>query len=136
MVAGELSVALRTAGAGRADVQAALWERHTLVKTFGPRGTVHLLPTADLPLWTGALSEVPASTPSDEDVRMTPEQNEAVIEGIGTVLADAELAVDELTEALGDTVGPWAADRVMPAFQELWPRWRQATGLAANRGAL
>jgi hypothetical protein len=24
----------------------------------------------------------------------------------------------------------------MPAFQDLWPRWRQATGLAANRGAL
>ena len=136
MVAGELSVALRVADSGRADVQAALWERHVLVKTFGPRGTVHLLPTADLPLWTGALSEVPAATPFDEDVRMTPEQTEAVIEGIGSVLADAELTVDELTDALADTVGPWAADRVMPAFQDLWPRWRQATALAGHRGVL
>jgi hypothetical protein len=48
--AGELSVALRTAGAGRADVQRALWSDHTLIKTFGPRGTVHLLPTGDLPM--------------------------------------------------------------------------------------
>src|SRR5918994_6916790 len=60
MVASELSVALRTPAAGRAEVQAALWTDHTLVKTYGPRGTVHLLPTADLPMWTGALSELPA----------------------------------------------------------------------------
>ncbi len=136
MVAGELSVALRTAGAGRAEVQAALWTDHTLVKTYGPRGTVHFLPTADLPMWTGALSALPPHSPFSEDVRLTPEQTEAVVAGIGTVLADAELTVDELTEALADTVGPWAADRVMPAFQDLWPRWRQATALAAHRGLL
>lgn len=136
MVAGELSVALRTAGAGRAEVQAALGDEHDLVKTFGPRGTVHLLPTADLPMWTGALASVPAATPFGADVRMTPEQTEAVVDGIGAVLAGAELTVDELTEALADTVGPWAADPVMPAFQQLWPRWRQATALAAYRGAL
>lgn len=28
------------------------------------------------------------------------------------VLADTELTVDELTEALGDLAGPWAADPV------------------------
>jgi hypothetical protein len=33
-------------------------------------------------------------------------------------------------------VGAWAGDRVMPAFQDMWPRWRQAVGLAAGRGAL
>jgi hypothetical protein len=32
---------------------------HSLVKTFRPRGTVHLLPMQDLPLWTGALSALP-----------------------------------------------------------------------------
>ncbi len=35
-----------------------------LVKTFGPRGTIHLLPAADLPMWTGALSALPSSVPS------------------------------------------------------------------------
>src|SRR5918993_671807 len=136
MVASELSVALRTPAAGRAEVQAALWTDHTLVKTYGPRGTVHLLPTADLPMWTGALSALPAHSPFPADVRLTPEQTEAVLAAIGSALADAELTVDELTEALADLAGPWAADRVMPAFQELWPRWRQATGLAAHRGLL
>src|SRR6266704_2181114 len=57
--AAELSIGRRIAGATRADVQRALWEERTLVKTFGPRGTIHLLPTADLPLWTGALSALP-----------------------------------------------------------------------------
>jgi hypothetical protein len=47
----ELSIGRRIAGATRADVQRALWEDRTLVKTFGPRGTVHLLATADLPMW-------------------------------------------------------------------------------------
>ena len=134
--AGEMSVALRLAGADRTHVQAALWTDHTLVKTFGPRGTVHLLPTADLPMWTGALSALPEHSPFTDDIRMTPEQTSAVLDGMAAALADAELTVDELTAALADTVGPWAAEKVMPAFQELWPRWRQATSLAAHRGVL
>ena len=51
----------------------ALWEERTLVKTFGPRGTIHLLPAADLPMWTGALSALPPSVPAHpEGVRFTP----------------------------------------------------------------
>ncbi len=57
--AAELSIGRRVAGATRADVRRALWEERTLVKTFGPRGTVHLLPAAGLPLRTGALSALP-----------------------------------------------------------------------------
>lgn len=62
--AAELSIGRRTAGATRADVQRALREERTLVKTFGPRGTIHLLPAADLPMWTGALSALPSSVPA------------------------------------------------------------------------
>ena len=54
--AAELAIGRRIAGATRSDVQRALWDERTLVKTFGPRGTVHLLATADLPMWTGAFS--------------------------------------------------------------------------------
>ncbi len=62
-LAGEVSVALRLPGATRTDVQAALWTDRTVVKTYGPRGTVHFLPADDLPLWTGALSAVPRAAP-------------------------------------------------------------------------
>lgn len=62
--AAELSIGRRIAGATRTDVQHALWEERSLVKTFGPRGTIHLLPTAGLPMWTGALSAMPRSAPA------------------------------------------------------------------------
>jgi uncharacterized protein YukE len=134
--AAEVSLALRVDGATRADVRHALWEDRSLVKTYGPRGTVHLLPTQDLPVWTGALSAVPDQSPFPEGVRLTPDQTEEVIGAIGTALADTELTVDELTEAIADLAGPWAGERVMPAFQDLWPRWRQAVDTAAHRGVL
>ena len=104
--AAELSIGRRIAGATRTDVQRALWVDRTLVKTFGPRGTIHLLPAADLPMWTGALSALPSSVPAHpEGVRFTPEQAEEVIAAIGDVLAGTELTVDEMTEAIADRAG-------------------------------
>jgi hypothetical protein len=137
LTAAELSVARRVAGATRADVQRALWEDRTLVKTFGPRGTVHLLPTADLPMWTGALSALPSPVAMPpEPVRFSPGQADQVIDAIGDALADSELTVDELTDAIVERTGPWAGERTMDAFQDRWPRWRQLTSTAAHRGVL
>lgn len=137
MSAAELSVGTRLDGHTRADVKAALWERRSLVKTYGPRGTVHLLPTADLPLWLGALGSMPQSaSPFPHDVRMTAEQTDQVVAAVGKVLDGAELTIDELNEAVVEATGPWAGDLVMPAFQGMWPRWRQAMTLAAHRGQL
>jgi hypothetical protein len=135
--AAELSIGRRIAGATRTDVRHALWQERSLVKTFGPRGTVHLLPAADLPMWTGALSALPSPVPiHPEGVRFTPGQADEVIAAIGEALADAELTVDELTETLADRPGPWATERTMDAFQDKWPRWRQLTSTAAHRGVL
>jgi hypothetical protein len=135
--AAELSIGRRIAGATRTDIQRALWEHRTLVKTFGPRGTVHLLSTTDLPMWTGALSTLPSSVPAHpEPVRFTPEQADEVIAAIGDALADTELTIDELTEAIVDRTGPWAGEQTMEAFGGRWPRWRQLTSTAAHRGVL
>jgi len=135
--AAELSLGRRIVGTTRADVRRALWEDRSLVKTFGPRGTIHLLATVDLPMWTGALSALP-SRPSahPEGVRFSPEQSEEVIAAMGDALADSELTVDELTDAIADRVGEWAVERTMEAFQDQWPRWRQLTHAAAHRGKL
>jgi DNA glycosylase AlkZ-like len=135
--AAELAIGRRVVGTTRAGVQRALWHDRTLVKTFGPRGTVHLLATADLPMWTGALSALPSSVPlHPEPVRFTPEQADEVIAAIGDALADRELTVDELTDAVADRAGPWAVERTMAAFQGMWPRWRQLTSTAGHRGVL
>ena len=64
-------------------------------------------------------------------------QTDLVVAAIDDALADSELTVDELTEAVVRTGShSWAGERVMPAFQDQWPRWRQATAVAAHRGVL
>ncbi|MEU4242951.1 crosslink repair DNA glycosylase YcaQ family protein [Actinoplanes sp. NPDC026619] len=114
----------------------ALSADHSLIKTFGPRGTVHLLPAADLAMWCGALGGVSPAGQQASGVRLTAEQTDELVAALGVVLAGAELTVDEITAALADTVGAWAVEPVMPAFQTRWPRWRQMVSVAAFRGVL
>lgn len=137
ITAGELSLGIRTAGSTQAGVRAALWTERSLVKTYGPRGTVHLLRTADLAMWTGALAAVPQAPGGwPDEVRLTDDQTEEVVQAIGAALRDDELTVDELDEAVAASAGPWAADPVLPAWESNWPRWRQAMHTAAHRGVL
>ncbi|MCA2222045.1 winged helix DNA-binding domain-containing protein [Nonomuraea aurantiaca] len=136
MSAAELSIGLRLDGVTRTGVREALWGERTLVKTHGPRGTVHLLPARDLPMWVGALSTLPiVNSVAAQDVRMTAAQTDQVVEAIREVLTGAALTIDELSDAVVAATGPWAGDLVMPAFQTMWPRWRQAMATAAHRGA-
>ncbi|MEW2611573.1 winged helix DNA-binding domain-containing protein [Streptomyces sp. NPDC047880] len=135
--AAELSVGMRTDGATRADVRAALWDDRSLVKTYGPRGTVHLLPARELPLFSAALTAVPSGpSPFPPGVRLTEEQTGQVVTAIGEALDGRCLTVDELSEEVVARTGPWAGDRVMPAFQDLWPRWRQVLHRAGWAGTL
>ncbi|HEY7271131.1 MAG TPA: winged helix DNA-binding domain-containing protein [Actinoplanes sp.] len=137
MSAAVLSIGIRSATLAADDIRAALWTTGTLVKSRGPRGTVHLLAAEDLPMWTAALSALPArSSPFPPDVRMSERQTDAVVAAIDDAVQDAELTVDELTDAIVARAGSWAGDRVMEAFQDKWPRWRQAESLAMNRGVL
>jgi hypothetical protein len=69
-------------------------------------------------------------------MQITDEQREQLIEAIAVALNDAELTIDELNEAIIADVGAWAGDLVMPAFNGMWPRWRQVVDTAANRGVL
>ncbi|MEV0238965.1 winged helix DNA-binding domain-containing protein [Streptomyces sp. NPDC050674] len=135
--AAEVSVGMRADGVTRADVRAALWEERSLIKTYGPRGTVHLLPTHELPLFSAALSAVPSGpSPFPPDARLTEEQVRQVVTAISDALDGRYLTIDELSEEVVARTGPWAGDRVMPAFQDMWPRWRQVMHRAGWAGTL
>jgi hypothetical protein len=134
--AAELGIAQRIQGATRTDVRHALWEDRSLVKTYGPRGTVHLLPSRDLGMWVGALTALPPSNAFPPAQRLTPEQTDQIVAAIADALADTELTIDELTEAIVERLGPWAGEPAMPAFQGMWPRWRMAHHQAGIRGAM
>src|ERR1700680_5145564 len=56
MSAAELQVAVRV-DCTVDDVRDALWKRKTLVKTWLMRGTLHLVPSKDLPVFSAAMSK-------------------------------------------------------------------------------
>jgi hypothetical protein len=132
MSAAEVSVGLRVAGITRAGVRDALWTERTLVKTRGPRYTVHLLAATDLPMWTGALSALPTRRLE----LLTEQQAEQVVAALADILADDEWTTEELTDHVVARAGAWAGDPVMDAFQGKWPRWVEAMPLASRRGVM
>src|SRR3954447_13164425 len=135
--AAEVSIGLRVKGVTQADVRAALWEARTLVKSFGPRGTVHVLDPRDLPAWNAVLAAAHQPPGFAPGVRLDAGELDAVVAAIDGALSDAtDLTIDELDNEVVKRAGRWAGRRVMPAFQELWPRWRQAVTAAAFRGVL
>jgi len=134
MSAAEVSIGLRTEKVTQTEVRDALWRDRTLVKTFGPRGTVHLLPADELPLWTSALGAVPPSSNGlAPDARLSPEQLKQVVAAIAEALDGPELTVDELGGRVVAATGAWAADPVVPGFTDMWPRWRPPWGPPRTR---
>jgi hypothetical protein len=137
MSAAELSIGVRVESATPEQIRAALWPGGTLIKTYGPRGTVHLLPRSELSLWCAALGAVPTGSSLPTDARLNADQTSRVLEAISEALtASSPLDGDELSAAVVARLGAWAADPVVPAFGGWWPRWRQAISLAAHRGVL
>jgi uncharacterized protein YcaQ len=51
----ELQLWARVNGVSRDDIREALWEKRSLVRTWCMRGTLHLLPAAELPTYVAAL---------------------------------------------------------------------------------
>jgi hypothetical protein len=67
---------------------------------------------------------------------MDPGQIDAVTGAIASALDDAELTIAELDVEVARRAGEWAGERVMPAFNGYWPKWRLVIADAAYRGAL
>jgi hypothetical protein len=53
--AAELALSARVAGVTRETLKDELWVKKTLVRAWTVRGTIHVIPADDLPLWTAAL---------------------------------------------------------------------------------
>jgi len=53
--AAELALSARVAGATQESVKDALWVKKSLVRAWTVRGTIHVIPADDLPLWMAAL---------------------------------------------------------------------------------
>jgi len=138
MPAAELSIGVRVGGVTRQDVRADLWQRRGLVKTYGLRGTVHLFPADELPLWLAALQANPRPNEARRLAELGLElaQMEAIVAAIGEALDGRCLTREELGLEVARLAGPWATEAVSPAFGGHWPRWLITLAAAASRGLL
>src|SRR3712207_3257646 len=88
-------------------VQKALWEERSLIKTWAMRGTLHLLPAAELPIWVGAQGVLKPRYHTQSWLRyfgLTREEAEALIAAIPKALADRMLMREELAQEVGRIV--------------------------------
>lgn len=108
MSSAELTLWARVAGLDRGAVQRALWEDRTLVKTWAMRGTLHLLPAVELPLWHAARSTSkrylkPASWQTHFGI--TIEELDRLTEAVGTALEGRLLTREELAREVARLTG-------------------------------
>ncbi len=99
MSSAELSLWARVEGLEPDAVQEALWKRRTLVKLWAMRGTLHLLPSAELGLWLSALGAY-----TNRGMTGHPEID-ALSEAVGRALEGRFLTREELAQAVEQITG-------------------------------
>ncbi|PYT16054.1 MAG: winged helix DNA-binding domain-containing protein [Acidobacteria bacterium] len=108
MSSAELTVWARVEGLERRAVQRALWEDRTLVKTWAMRGTLHLLPASELPLWHAALSTSPRYLrPAlwQKYFGITLDELDHLTEAIAAALDGRVMTREELVQEVGRLTG-------------------------------
>jgi hypothetical protein len=111
-----LIVGIRTTGFTPTAIDDALWQRRSLVKTWGMRGTLHLFPADELPTWVAAFRQRqwPRFTPAWEKYHgVTPDDLRRITEAVGQVLPGRVLTREELATEIAALLGaPELAERI------------------------
>lgn len=139
--AAALSLARRVRGAGGGLLTDGLWRDRSLVKTYGPRGTVHVFPAQELSLWTAATRALPGQgsrqpPPDPQLVVPTQAQTEELRMAVLSVTRGTQLTRNELGAAITAECGSWVDTQASPAWSTGWPHWRLAVDEAVAGGVL
>jgi hypothetical protein len=131
MSAAETSLGIRIKGLNVDQVRSALWEERSIVKAWTLRGTLHLHPAEELPMWLAARAAVTPGIGDQtlETYGVTRKQSDAITEAIGDALDGACLSRQELAEAVAKKVGKWAKEPLLSG-------WGTMLGQATLRGWL
>jgi hypothetical protein len=107
MSAAELALWARVDGLSPQEVQTALWQEQTLVKTWAMRGTLHLIAAGELPLYVAARSlyETRNWRRYFDYFGVTLAQYEAFIAAVPQVLGGEPLTREQLATALAEQTG-------------------------------
>jgi hypothetical protein len=117
MSAAELQVAVRV-NCTVEDVRAALWKDKKLVKTWLMRGTLHLVPSKDLPLYSAAMSTYGMRNTNAwlKWMQITEPELMELIDAIGRALDGQPLTREELIAK----VGKGRPERIQLAMKSGW----------------
>jgi Winged helix DNA-binding domain len=119
MSCAELTLHARVDGLEREAVSQALWEDRSLVKLWAMRGTLHLLPAAELDTWLGALGTYDHYLKKAwlKGFDITEEQLEQLIEAIDEALNSDLRTREELGAAVAAIAGsPELANKVQGSW--------------------
>lgn len=107
MSAAELAVCTRVEGLSPYDVQAAIFQDHTLVRTWAMRGTLHFLAARELPLYIAARDWQHTASWSAyfAEFGLSRAQQEAFLLAVPHVLEQGPLTRLQLADALAKHVG-------------------------------
>lgn len=131
MSSAEIALWARVEDLGPEAVQRALWEERTLLKSWAVRGTLHLLPSSEYPLWQAALSTYRHYTKGVwlRHAGFTPEGLEQFVQALHDALEGPPLTREELADSvarltgsteMGDKVrGSWGSVLKPAAFRGL-----------------
>jgi hypothetical protein len=100
----ELTAWARIEDFDRGAVQRALWEERTLVKTWAMRGTLHLLPSRELPLWHAVLGisrRYLRAALWKKYFGITLDELDRITDAIGTALEGRVMTREELVREVG-----------------------------------
>ncbi|HEY6407197.1 MAG TPA: winged helix DNA-binding domain-containing protein [Ktedonobacteraceae bacterium] len=107
MSAAELAVCTRVEGLSPHDVKAALFQDHTLVRTWAMRGTLHLLAASELPLYVAARDWQLTASWSNyfAEFGLSRAQQEAFLLAIPYVLEQGPMTRLQLADAVAKHTG-------------------------------
>ncbi len=128
----ELAAWARVDGVLPGDLDAELWERRSLVKTWAMRGTLHLLPAAEYGLWQAALDTYDHYLKGAwlRGFKITAEERDLLLDTVREVLGGEALTRDELAEAVAEASGSRALG------EKLGDSWGAYLKPASFRGSL
>jgi hypothetical protein len=115
--AAEHGLGQRLAGGTQASVRADLWEHRRVIKTYGVRNTLHLLPAADAPFWAALMWEHPflrrAKYTLDGD------QRAKIFAAMRRTLDGRVLTRAELAATVAADLGPWVEESLFDSWGEV-----------------
>lgn len=117
MSAAELQVGVRV-DCSVGDVRSALWRDKTLVKTWLMRGTLHLIPAADLPMYSAAMSShwIRIRPSWLRYIGLSEKEVMKLVDAIGDALDGRALTREEIVEAVGKN----RSERVRELLRSGW----------------